>query len=143
MDQPAADAGTNWLPDFTITGTGAAPPGPGFTMSRDDARSMLSLAKRARQQFRDMQTTATTLLRIVAPADDIASTAYQSQLIGDGSSNGAFGAGVANVHRLYAYADELVQKLEKALDLTEDSEAAAANAVKNAASGDKATGLAG
>ncbi|MFB9925634.1 hypothetical protein ACFORO_36805 [Amycolatopsis halotolerans] len=145
MDQPAANAGRNWLPDFTITitdGTGT-PPGPGFTISRDDARSMLKLAKQARKQFGDMRAAALSLLRLTAPADDVASNAYQAKLLGNEPATGAFGAGIANVQHLHAYSNELVLRLEEALRTTENSEESAADSVKNAASGKNVTGLAG
>ncbi|GAA1023352.1 MULTISPECIES: hypothetical protein [Amycolatopsis] len=143
MDQPAANAGKNWLPDFTITDGTGTPPGPGFTMSRDDARSMLKLARQAREQFSDMRAASLSLLRLVAPADDVASNAYQAKLLGNESASGAFGAGIANVHRLHAYANELVLKLEEALGITANSEETAAESVQNAASGKDATGFAG
>ncbi|MBB1157690.1 MULTISPECIES: hypothetical protein [Amycolatopsis] len=143
MDQPAADAGKNWLPDFafTIADTRAAPPGPGFTMSRDDARSMLNLAKQAREQFNEMRQIANSLTRLAPPADEFASNSYNSNLVGDGQSTGAFGAGLANVERMHRYADELVRKLEKALGITESSDEAAAKDVKTA--GTRPEGLAG
>ncbi|MGW7538868.1 hypothetical protein [Amycolatopsis sp. NPDC054798] len=142
MDQPAANAGKNWLPDFTftITDTGAAPPGPGFTMSRDDARSMLNLAKQARKQFNDMQHHAVYLTRLTPPADEPASTDYNRRLTGSGSDEGAFGAGLANLRHMHDYAAELVRKLERALGLTESSDETAAAEVK--AAGDP-RGLAG
>ncbi|MGV9300571.1 hypothetical protein [Amycolatopsis sp. NPDC003676] len=143
MDQPAANAGKTWLPDFTITDGTGTPPGPGFTMSRDDARSMLNLAKQARKQFGDMRAAALSLLRLVAPADDVASNAYQVKLLGNEPATGAFGAGLANVQRLHAYANELVLKLETALGITADSEESATESVKNAASGKNVTGFAG
>ncbi|MGW4394558.1 hypothetical protein ACWEHA_04655 [Amycolatopsis nivea] len=101
MDQPAAGAGKNWLPEFTIADPGSAPPGPGFTMSRDDARSMLALAKHAREQFAEMRQLANNLTRLTPPADEIASNSYNSNLVGDGQAPGAFGAGLANVKRMY------------------------------------------
>ncbi|MFE3177172.1 hypothetical protein ACFXPA_32720 [Amycolatopsis sp. NPDC059090] len=140
MDQPAANAGKNWLPDFTITdGTGASP-GPGFTMSRDDARSMLNLARQARKQFGGMRNHAMYLARLTPPADEPASNDYNRRLTGDGSQEGAFRAGLANVDLMRGYANELVRKLEQALEITESSDETAAAEVK--AAGDP-TGFAG
>ncbi|MET9262732.1 hypothetical protein [Amycolatopsis sp. NPDC004079] len=136
MDQPAANAGKNRLPDFTFTITDgtAAPPGPGFTMSRDDARSMLNLAKQAVKQFDDMRSHARYLTRLTPPADEPASNDYNRRLTGSGPEDGAFGTGLANLIHLREYTDELVRKLEQALGITESSDQAAAAEVK--ASGD-------
>ncbi|WP_370940413.1 hypothetical protein [Amycolatopsis sp. cg13] len=140
MDQPAANAGKTWLPDFTITDGTGTPPGPGFTMSRDDARSMLNLAKQARKQFDDMRIHAQYLTRLTPPADEPASNDYNRRLTGSDSGDGAFGAGLANLIHLRDYTQELVRKLEQALGITENSDEAAAAEVK--ASGEP-TGLAG
>ncbi|WP_409466800.1 hypothetical protein [Amycolatopsis sp. GA6-003] len=145
MDQPAAAAGKNWLPDFTftITDSGTPPPGPGFTMSRDDARSMLNLARQAREQFGDMRNTAAYLTKLTPPADEPASTGYNRRLTGDGSEDGAFGAGLAAVTRMYDYANQLVRKLEQALSLTESADETATADVKAAGSEASAKGFAG
>ncbi|WP_406640821.1 hypothetical protein [Amycolatopsis sp. WGS_07] len=140
MDQPAADAGKNWLPDITITDGTGSPPGPGFTMSRDDAHSMLRLAKQARDEFNKMRNRAKYLTRLTPPADEPASNDYNERLTGQNPGDGAFGAGLANVSRMYAYADELVRKLEQALGITESSDEAAAADVEAAGS---PTGFAG
>lgn len=142
MDQPATDAGKNWLPDFAITiedGTGT-PPGPGFTMSRDDARSMLNLARQARDQFNDMRKHAVLLTRLTPPADEPASNDYNRRLTGTSSEDGAFRAGLTNLDHMRDYANELVRKLEQALGSTASSDETAAAEVK--AAGDP-TGFAG
>lgn len=145
MDQPATDAGKNWFPGFTFTITDGTttPSGPGFTMSRDDARSMLNLAKHAREQFDEMRTLAAYLTRLTPPADEPASNDYNRQVTGTAFGDGAFGAGLANVTRMYAYANELVRKLEQALGSTESSDQTAAADVKAAGSEAPTTGLAG
>ncbi|MFD2466628.1 hypothetical protein [Amycolatopsis silviterrae] len=129
MDQPASDAGKNWLPDFTITDGTGSPPGPGFTMSRDDAHSMLRLAKQAFVQFDEMQSRATYLTKLTPPADEPASNDYNGRLI---NGDGAFGAGLEHLGQLRGYTHALVRKLEQALGITESSEQTAAADVKAA-----------
>jgi len=145
MNQPAPDDSKSWLAgfDFLIDNGSGGSSGPGFTMSPNDARSMLNLAKQARDQFGEMRRHAQILVRTTSPADEPASNNYNAKLVGDGKSGGAFSSGLANTQRMYAYADELVNKLEKALGITHAADESAAGDIKNTGSGPQPTGLAG
>ncbi|GAA3554187.1 hypothetical protein GCM10022222_42310 [Amycolatopsis ultiminotia] len=152
MSQPAQQPG--WLEGlgFAITdqtgggggasGGAATPSGQGFALSRDDAMSMLNLAKSVREDFREMRTDAEQLTRLTSPADEPGSNGYNKLLVNDGQPPGAFVAGKDQVEQLYAYADELVKRLEKALGTTESSDEQAGADVKNAASGEQDGGFA-
>ncbi|WP_275291369.1 hypothetical protein [Amycolatopsis sp. La24] len=111
---------------------GGAPSGQGFTMSRDDAAAMLTLAKTVREHFRDMRPEANELIRLTSPADEPTSNGYTKLLVNEGEPKGAFVTGRDQVDQEFAYADELVKRLEKALGITESSDEQAATDVKNA-----------
>ncbi|MEU4670007.1 hypothetical protein AB0F91_18960 [Amycolatopsis sp. NPDC023774] len=153
MALPAPES--KWLTglNFTITGdqpagggasggAAAAPAGPGFSLSPDEARSMLTVAKRVRDQLRDMRIKANRLTALSPPADEPGSTGYNKLLVGDGQSTGAFGYGNESVKREYAYAAELVDRLEKALGITESADEQAGTDIKNAGSQEQGKGLA-
>ncbi len=112
--------------------SGGSPGGQGFTMSRDDAQAMLKLAKSVREDFRDMQTDAVRLTRLTAPADEPSSNGYNKLLVNSGEPKGVFVTGSEQVDQEFAYADELVKRLEKALGITEASDEQAMTDVKNA-----------
>lgn len=122
-------------------GGGGSPGGQGFTMSRDDATAMLKLAKTVREHFSDMRTDANALTRLTAPADEPTSNNYNKLLVNPGEPKGAFVTGEDQVKQEYAYADELVRRLEKALGIVESSDEQAAADVKNA--GKQSGGFAG
>ncbi|WP_051793133.1 hypothetical protein [Amycolatopsis jejuensis] len=129
------DPAPTWLTGLGITITPSTSAGPGFTLNRDDAMSMLRLAKQARDQLRDMRATAANLGRLTPPADDPASTAYNTRLVGDGQATGAFGAGVAHVDQMYTYTADLVVKLQQALGITENADRTAADDVRPSSPG--------
>ncbi|WP_051165956.1 hypothetical protein [Amycolatopsis orientalis] len=110
---------------------GGSPGGQGFTMSRDDAMAMLKIAKSVRADFRDMRDDAENLTQLTSPADEPSSNGYNKLLVNEGEPKGVFVTGKEQVHREYAYADELVKRLEKALGITELSDEQAATDVKN------------
>ena len=148
MNQPPSDGSSGWLTGLgiTIAGSGSSSPGssgPGFTMSHDDAHSMLALAKQARTQFGAMRLRADRLAHTTSPADEPASNSYNARLVGSGPEGGAFGAGADKVQHMYDYADELVGKLETALGLTRSADEAAAHHIKATGSGQHSTGRAG
>ncbi|MBN9741067.1 hypothetical protein DMP23_08075 [Amycolatopsis sp. A1MSW2902] len=120
---------------------GGAPSGQGFTMSRDDAAAMLNLAKTVRADFDEMRPKADALTRLTSPADEPTSNAYNKLLVNSGEPKGVLVTGKEQVEREYAYADELVKRLEKALGITESSDEQAAADVKNA--GKQGGGFAG
>jgi hypothetical protein len=145
---------SSWLTglNFTITGdqpTGggasggaAAPAGPGFSLSADEARSMLTVAKRVRDQLGPMVIKAERLVHLVPPADDPGSNSYNQLLVGNGGSSGAFGSGTDQVRRELAYARELVNRLEQALGITETADSNAGADIKTAAGADQDKGFA-
>jgi hypothetical protein len=112
-------------------------------MSTDEARSMLTIAKRLRDKYQGMLPTAEGLTRLTSPADEPGSNSYNKLLVDAGPPPGAFAAGADQVKQEYAYADELVARLEQALGITEASDEQAGSDVKNATSGDEGKGFAG
>ncbi|WP_409466764.1 hypothetical protein [Amycolatopsis sp. GA6-003] len=113
-------------------GGGGSSGGQGFTMSREDAMAMLKLAKTVREHFRDMRDDAYRLTQLTPPADEPTSNGYNKLLVNGGEPKGAFVTGGEQVDKEYAYANELVKRLEKALGITEASDEQAATDVKNA-----------
>ncbi|GAB3353330.1 hypothetical protein [Amycolatopsis echigonensis] len=123
----AFDAG-----DAAGAAMGGASSGQGFTMSRDDAMAMLKVAKTVRADFRDMRDDAYRLTQTTSPADEPTSNGYNKRLVNEGEPKGVFVAGKDQVDQEFAYADELVKRLEKALGITESSDEQAATDVKYA-----------
>ncbi|PFG48689.1 uncharacterized protein DUF3558 [Amycolatopsis sulphurea] len=114
------------------SGGGGSPGGPGFTMSRDDALSMLKLAKTVREHFDLMRPKAHRLTQITSPADEPGSNGYTKLLVNQGEPKGTFVTGKEQVDEEFAYADELVNRLEKALGITEASDGQASSDVNAA-----------
>ncbi|RJQ84580.1 hypothetical protein D5S19_16680 [Amycolatopsis panacis] len=104
--------------------------------------SMLNLAKGVREDFRDMRIDAARLTRVTSPADEPGSNGYNELLVNRGQPPGAFVAGEAQVNQLYAHADELVKRLEKALGIIQSSDEQAGADVKNAAASGQGEGFA-
>ncbi|WP_051165657.1 hypothetical protein [Amycolatopsis orientalis] len=114
------------------SGGGGAPSGQGFTMSRDDAQAMLKLAKTVREHFADMRQDANDLTQLTSPADEPTSNNYNKLLVNEGEPKGAFVTGEDQVKQEFAYANELVKRLEQALGIIESSDEQATDDVKNA-----------
>ncbi|WP_344869443.1 hypothetical protein [Amycolatopsis ultiminotia] len=112
-------------------------------MSTDEARNMLTVAKRLRDKYQGMLPTAQSLTQLTSPADEPGSNGYNKLLVDAGPPPGAFAAGESQVKQEYAYADELVKRLEQALGITETSDEQAGTDVKNATSGNESKGFAG
>lgn len=110
-------------------------------MSRDDAMAMLKLAKSVREDFNHMREDAVRLTQITSPADEPTSNGYTKLLVNAGEPKGVFVTGKEQVDKEFAYADELVKRLEKALGITEASDEQAGADVKNA--GKQGRGFAG
>ncbi|WP_432849193.1 hypothetical protein ACQPXB_01575 [Amycolatopsis sp. CA-161197] len=154
MAQPASEQ--NWLTglDFAITdapaaggaSSGGAPPSSGapgggrFSLSREEAQSMLVVAKRVATTLRTMQNDAERLTQVSPPADDPGSNGYNKQLVATGQ--GAFSVGKTQVDKEFKYASDLVTKLENALGMTGSADEQAAAGVKTAAGGSQDKGLA-
>ena len=111
-------------------------------MSTDEARNMLTVAKRLRDKYRGMIPDAEALTQLTSPADEPGSNGYNAQLVNAGQSPGAFVAGRDQVKEEFAYADELVARLEQALGITEASDEQAGADVKNATPGSQDKGFA-
>ncbi|MFF0146870.1 hypothetical protein [Amycolatopsis sulphurea] len=101
-------------------------------MSRDDALSMLKLAKTVRDYFRKMRQRAYNLTQLTSPANEPGSNGYNKLLVNRGEPKGTFVLGEEQVNQEYAYAKELVHRLEKALGITEASDEQATSDVKDA-----------
>ncbi|RJQ76453.1 hypothetical protein [Amycolatopsis panacis] len=151
MTQSASGAGVGWLSNlgFAIADDAkaasanlSATSGQGFALSRDDAMSMLNVARQARSHFTEMRTIAYKLTRVTAPADDPGSNSYNDGLVGSGQRQGAFAAGSRNVEQMIKYSEDLVHSLEKALGITVTSDETAAAGLKTTAQ-DTKTGFAG
>ncbi|HWD07331.1 MAG TPA: hypothetical protein VG674_33325 [Amycolatopsis sp.] len=159
MTQAASEPG--WLTglNFTLTdaptgaaaltGGGAMPnsgggggAGGSFSLSTEEARSMLTTAKRVRDQLLVMRRKANGLLQLRPPTDDPGSAGYNNALVGGGSGSGAFNHGNDAVEREYRYAAELVSRLEQALGITEASDSQAGADVQNATSAQRDQGFA-
>ncbi|SEP54176.1 hypothetical protein [Amycolatopsis saalfeldensis] len=154
MTQPAPAPG-NWLSDvgFHILGDqpgggggasgGSAAPasGQGFSLSRDEALSMLNQAKGIRDDLWNLLPTAEGLTHLKPPADEPASNSYNALLVGNGQKAGAFRYGLGHIQREHGYLVELIGRLEDALGLMHEGDEQAGIAVKQSASNDG--GLAG
>ncbi|MFI5612522.1 hypothetical protein [Amycolatopsis sp. NPDC051903] len=137
-DAPAPGGGASGGAAMPNSGSGG---GGSFSLSVDEARSMLTTAKRVRDQLGEMRFKANGLLQLQPPADDPGSTGYNKVLVG-GPNAGAFNHGTDAVEREYRYAAELVIRLEQALGITEAAQDQAGTDVKNAASANQDKGFA-
>ncbi|WP_329068983.1 hypothetical protein [Amycolatopsis sp. NBC_01480] len=151
MTQPAPNAASSsWLTGLNLTimdgsgGGGAAsgggapaPSGPGFTMNRDEAHSLLTKAKRVRDNTQAMRPAAEQLTRLTPPAADPGSTGFNQQAVG------SFTAGQQALDTTYQYMSDLVGRLEKALGIVGESDDQAAAGVKTVGNSDQGKGLAG
>ncbi|MFF0146984.1 hypothetical protein ATK36_5407 [Amycolatopsis sulphurea] len=104
-------------------------------MSTDDARSMLVVAKRARDKYDSMRRKARLTLRMNPPTDDPGSSGYNNLMVGGDHNGGTLAGGRDQVELVYNYSNELVLRLEKALGITESSDNQAATDVRNVAPG--------
>ncbi|WP_134668769.1 hypothetical protein [Amycolatopsis sp. CFH S0078] len=132
---------TRWLTGLPITVVGAAmnvaqgvsdaaavasatKAGAGFTLSPDEARSLLERAKRLRDNAGAMRAEAISLTQLTPPAQDPGSTGFNQQAVN------AFTAGKDANERMYQYMTELVDRLEKAMGIVRESDGHAATDVK-------------
>lgn len=114
-------------------GTTGPAPTQGFSLDRDEAQTMLTQAKAIRDDIWNLKPKAEALTKMKAPADEIASNAYNMAHVGNGQGNpGAAGYGAGHIQKEYDYLTELVGRLERALGMTDDSDQQAGTDVKNA-----------
>ncbi|GAA3574714.1 hypothetical protein GCM10022222_69070 [Amycolatopsis ultiminotia] len=118
------------------SGGGLGPSGQGFSLSRDEATSMLNQAKGIRADLGNMIPAAEQLTRMKPPAEEPASKAFNALAAGSGGNAGAFGYGVGHIKREYAYVDKLVERLEDALHLVRSGEQNAVDSVEGTAAHD-------
>ncbi|WP_116206372.1 hypothetical protein [Amycolatopsis circi] len=145
---------TGWLTGLPITVVGAAMnvakgvsdaaavasatnAGAGFTLSSDEARSLLERAKRLRNNTRVMLPDAEALTRLTPPAADPGSIGFNQQAVK------TFGNGKDSLDAMYQYMTELIGRLEKALGIVGESDSQAAADVKTAGNSDQGKGLLG
>lgn len=132
-DNPAAPdsfAGTGGA-----LGAAAAAPSQGFSLTRDEAENMVRQAEGVLHDIEAMQAKARNLTRATPPARDPASIAFNTQLIGNGQGGGAFGSGVEQLSREWEYLHELVQRLNKALGRTAETDDATTATINHAVDG--------
>lgn len=145
MGQPASKAGS-WLDGLMFNigdppgggggaaaGGGPGSGGQGFSLSHDEAMSMLNLARGIRDDLAKMIPKAERLTHLNPPAEDPASKGYNALLSGSGAGASAFGHGLGHIQRERDYVSTLIERLEKALHITQSSDDDAAGAVQNAA----------
>lgn len=111
--------------------------GAGFTLSPDEARSLLEKAKRLRANLQVMNLEAEALTRLVPPAQDPGSVGFNQQAVN------AFAAGKDANDRMYQYMVELIGRLERALGIVSESDDQAASEVKAVGNSDQGKGLIG
>ncbi|ATY09620.1 hypothetical protein CU254_03430 [Amycolatopsis sp. AA4] len=111
--------------------------GAGFTLSRDEAQSLLERAKRLQRNARGMIPNAEVLTRLTPPASDPGSTGFNQQAVK------TFANGKDSLEAMYQYMTELVDRLEKALGIVSESDSQAAADVKTAGNSDQGKGLLG
>ncbi|WP_336161192.1 hypothetical protein [Amycolatopsis sp. VC5-11] len=145
---------TGWLTGLPITVVGAAmnvangvtdavavasatKAGAGFTLSPDEARSLLERAKRLRNNLQAMNLDAEALTRLEPPAQDPGSVGFNQQAVN------TFMAGKGANERMHQYMVELIGRLEKALGIVRESDGQAASDVKAVGNSDQGKGLIG
>ncbi|WP_406640959.1 hypothetical protein [Amycolatopsis sp. WGS_07] len=145
---------TGWLTGLPITVVGTAmnvakgvadaaavasatKAGAGFTLSPDEAHSLLERAKRLRDNAMKMRSSAETLTLLTPPAQDPGSVGFNQQAVK------TFAAGKDSNERMYEYMVELIGRLEKALGIVHESDGQAAVDVKNVGRGAQSEGIVG
>ncbi|MET9264391.1 hypothetical protein [Amycolatopsis sp. NPDC004079] len=145
---------TGWLTGLPITVVGAAmnvakgvsdaaavasatQAGAGFTLSPDEARSLLDRAKRLRDNAMKMRSSAEALTLLTPPAQDPGSIGFNQQAVK------TFAAGKDSNEQVYGYMVELIGRLEKAMGIVHESDGQAAADVKNVGSGGQGKGIVG
>lgn len=115
----------------------AAKAGAGFTLSPDEARSLLERAKRLRDNATKMRPDAQALTKLIPPSQDPGSAGFNQQAVN------AFTAGNDSLDAMYQYMTELIGRLEKALGIVSESDGQAAADVKAVGNSDQGKGLLG
>ncbi|MGH3623691.1 MAG: hypothetical protein ACRDQ5_18170 [Sciscionella sp.] len=129
MPQPQSGQG-GWLSDLAFwindgpraTVGSAGSVGQGFSLSRDEATSLLTQAENVLDDLKPLINKADQLRQMQPPADDPASNGYNHIAAGGGRDTGVFGFGVGHVEREYNYLRELVRRLRDALGSTQDTD---------------------
>ncbi|SFQ35911.1 hypothetical protein [Amycolatopsis rubida] len=145
---------TGWLTGLPITVVGTAlnvaqgvsdaavvasatKTGAGFTLSPDEARSLLDRAKRLRENVAKMQPDAQALARLTPPSPDPGSAGFNQQAVT------TFSTGRDSLDAMLRYVTELIGRLEKALGIVSESDGQAAVDVKAVGNSEQGKGLLG
>ncbi|MFD2466537.1 hypothetical protein [Amycolatopsis silviterrae] len=114
----------------------AAKSGAGFTLSPDEARSLLERAKRLRDNLAMMRPKTVSLTQLTPPAQDPGSVGFNQQVVK------TFADGKDANDNMHKYMVELIGRLEKALGIVAESDGQAAGDVKAVANDGQSGGLA-
>lgn len=130
-------AAGGWLSDVTfwvdgVPSGGAAPApgggsgslpagGQGFSLSKEEANDMLASFKSIYDDLVEMETQARQVREVRSAAEDPASLHFHQSAVG-GLGTGAFDYGHEHVKKEIAFFAKLIDRLEKALGLTTDSD---------------------
>ncbi|SFO98851.1 hypothetical protein SAMN05421810_101607 [Amycolatopsis arida] len=106
--------------------------GGGFSLTRDEAESLLRECRGILDDLRACEERAAGLTRMGPPAQDPASVALNKAFVGDGSDPGAFGYGHGHIKKEIAYLEELIDRLRRALNDIDDADDVAARQVGRA-----------
>lgn len=112
----------------------------GFSLDKDQATTMLAQAKKMRLDLRAIQNKAEFLEKMSAPAQDPVSVAYTKAATWQGADNpGAFAYGSGHIRLEVLYLSEIIDRLDKALGLTEAADDQAGADVGKAGAGTEGT----
>ncbi|WP_154676308.1 hypothetical protein [Amycolatopsis benzoatilytica] len=111
--------------------------GAGFTLSPDEARSLLERARRLRDNTIRMKTNAESLTMLTPPAQDPGSIGFNQQAVG------TFAAGKDSNERMHDYMVELIGRLETAMGIVQESDGQAASDMARAGKTGPGSGIVG
>ncbi len=117
-----------WATDSMTSGPPPAG-GQGFSMSSDEMRSLLHKARAQRNTISEQFVRAQWLSQATPPADEPASTSAVSGPNGV-NETGRYYEG--HLKYQFSYLSELIQRMERALGITEEADQQAADTAKNA-----------
>lgn len=118
-----------------VMGAAVGASGQGFSVTRDEAEKLLRQVQGVLNEIDSMERKAERLMKVTPPAQDPASLAFNTQLVGDGQEGGAFRYGLGHLKRERGYLAELVKRLNEALGRTVESDDAAATVLDRATDG--------
>ena len=119
-----------WATDSMTSGP-PPPGGQGFSMSSDEMRALLTKAKTMRDVIRQHRNDATKLIQVTPPADEPASNNAVF------AENGIIKTGdkyMEHMQNQEDYFSELIQRMERALGITEAADQQASETAKKSGS---------